>query len=75
MNNATSLATTSTNSDQGNALNIDIDGNGDSAGHTVILDITGGGSTYDIDQSGVNDATVNATFDGDSQDVDITQSD
>ena len=75
MNNANSLATTSANSDEGNTLNIDMDGNGDSAGHTVILDITGGGSTYDIDQSGVNDATVNATFDGDSQDVDITQSD
>lgn len=75
MNNANSLATTSANSDEGNKLDIDMDGNGDSAGHTVILDITGGGSTYDIDQSGVNDATVNATFDGDSQDVDITQSD
>ena len=75
MNNSTSLATSSTAGDEGNALNIDIDGDGDSAGHTVILDITGGGSTYDIDQSGINDATVNATFDGDSQDVDITQSD
>ncbi len=75
MKNSTSLATSSAAGDEGNALDIDIDGNGDSAGHTVILDITGGGSTYDIDQSGINDATVNATFDGDSQDVDITQSD
>lgn len=75
MNNSSSLATTSANSDAGNALNIDIDGDGDSDGHTVTLDITGGGSTYDINQSGVNDNTVNATFNGDSQDVDITQSD
>lgn len=75
LNNASSLATTSTNGDAGNALNIDIDGDGDSAGHTVTLDITGGGSTYDINQSGIYDNTVNATFSGDSQDVDITQSD
>lgn len=75
MNNSSSLATTSTNGDEGNALNIDIDGNGDSAGHTVTLDITGGGSTYDVNQSGIYDNTVNATFNGDSQDVDITQSD
>jgi hypothetical protein len=75
MDNSASLATTSANSDEGNVLTLDQAGNGDVAGHTVILDITGGGSTYDINQSGINDATVNATFDGDSQDVDITQSD
>ena len=75
VNNSTSLATTSANSDEGNAVTIDIDGDGDSAGHTVILDVTGGGSTYDVTQSGVNDNYVDATFDGDSQDVDITQSD
>ena len=75
MDNSASLATTSANSDEGNTLTLDQAGNGDVAGHTVILDITGGGSTYDINQSGINDATVNATFDGDSQDVDITQSD
>ena len=42
---------------------------------TINLNITGGGSTYDITQSGVKDNTVDATFSGDSQDVDITQSD
>jgi len=75
MDNSASLATTSANSDEGNVFTLDQAGNGDVAGHTVILDVTGGGSTYDINQSGINDATVNATFDGDSQDVDITQSD
>ena len=45
MDNSASLATTSTAGDEGNALNIDVDGNGDTDGHTVTLDITGGGST------------------------------
>lgn len=73
--NSTSLATTSTNSDEGNVITIDVDGDGDTDGHTVTLDITGGGSTYDVTQSGINDNIVVGTFDGDSQDVDITQSD
>jgi hypothetical protein len=59
----------------GNVIDIDIDGNGDSAGHTVTLDITGGGSDYTVTQSGVYDNTVDATFDGDGQSVNITQSD
>lgn len=75
VNNSTSLATTSANSDEGNAITINSSGNGDVNGHTVILDITGGGSTYDVTQSGIYDNTVDATFNGDSQDVDITQSD
>ena len=49
-----------------------MDGNGDSNGHTVNLDITGGGSTYNVTQSGVNDAVVDADFSGDEHDVDIT---
>lgn len=75
IDNSSSLATTSANSDEGNAVTISQTGDGDVNGHTVVLDITGGGSTYDINQSGIYDNTVNATFDGDSQDVDITQSD
>jgi hypothetical protein len=75
LDNSASLATSSANGDEGNNIDIDIAGDGDTVGHTVTLDITGGGSTYTIDQSGVNDNTVNATFNGDSQDVDITQSD
>jgi len=75
MNNSNSLATTSANSDEGNSVDINIDGDGDSAGHTVNLNITGGGSTYNVTQSGIYDNTVVGTFSGDSQDVDITQSD
>ena len=75
IDNSASLATTSAAGDEGNSVTISQTGNGDVNGHTVILDITGGGSTYDINQSGIYDNTVNATFSGDSQDVDITQSD
>lgn len=75
VDNSASLATTSANSDEGNAITINSSGNGDTVGHSVTLDITGGGSTYDVTQSGIYDNTVDATFDGDSQDVDITQSD
>ena len=75
LDNSASLATSSANGDEGNNIDIDIAGDGDTVGHTVTLGITGGGSTYTINQSGVNDNTVNATFNGDSQDVDITQSD
>ena len=59
----------------GNAIDIDIDGNGDSQGHTVNLNVTGGGSSYKITQSGINDNIVDADFEGDEQDVTITQSD
>ena len=75
MDNSNSLSTNSTDNDEGNAVTITMDGNGDSNGHTVDLNITGGGSTYDVTQSGTADAVVSATFSGDEQDVDITQSD
>ena len=67
--------TTLTSGAGGNIIDLDIDGDGDSAGHSVTLDITGGGSVYSVTQSGIYDNTVDATFDGDSQTVDITQSD
>ena len=83
LNNSSSLSSTtltdqtSGNSTQagGNLVDIDISGDGDSAGHKVILDVTGGGSSYNITQSGIYDNTVNGTFTGDAQDVDITQTD
>lgn len=75
MNNSSSLATTSANSDEGNAITTSQTGDGDVGGHTINLNVTGGGSTYDVTQSGIYDNTVDATFNGDSQDVDITQSD
>lgn len=61
---------------QGGVLvDINQSGNGDLRGHSVILDITGGGNHYDITQSGINDNTVDGTFVGDEQDVTITQTD
>ena len=66
--------TTYTTSGGGVLVEIDQDGNG-TTGHSVTLDITGGGSNYKITQSGVNDNVVNGTFSGDGQDVDITQTD
>ena len=81
INNSSSLATggatsgTLTSSNAGNIVDIDVDGDGDSAGHSINLDITGGGSTYNITQSGIYDNTIDADFSGDGQDVDITQSD
>tara|TARA_B110000977_G_scaffold53998_1_gene73505 strand:- start:1311 stop:2006 length:696 start_codon:yes stop_codon:yes gene_type:complete len=59
----------------GNTFTIDIDGNGDVLGHTINMDVTGGGSTYNITQSGIGDNMIDATFSGDNQNVDITQSD
>ena len=64
-----------TSSGSGNVVDVNIDGDGDSAGHTVILDITGGASSYTITQSGIYDNMLNADFDGDDQDVDISQTD
>jgi len=55
-------------------MNLTIDGNGDSQGHTVILDHTGDG-TIDITQSGVNDAIVSIIASGTGHDIDIVQSD
>jgi hypothetical protein len=80
MNNSSSTATggaTSgllSSSGSGNVVDIDVDGDG-TTGHTINLDITGGGSSYTVTQSGINDNTIDADFSGDNQDVDITQSD
>ena len=81
MNNSASTATGGassgllSSSGAGNVVDINVDGDGDSAGHTINLDVTGGGSSYTITQSGIYDNTVDADFSGDNQDVDITQSD
>jgi len=78
--NTLSTATTSdststyTSGQGGVVVEIDQDGDGTN-GHSVTLDITGGGSNYYVKQSGIKDNTVDATFSGDGQDVDITQSD
>lgn len=74
IDNSASLATTSANSDEGVAITTVQTGNG-VHGHGIEVDVTGGGGTIDINQSGLNDQKVDLTIQGDSFDVDITQSD
>lgn len=59
----------------GNIIDLSISGDGDSLGHTVTLDITGGASVYTITQSGIYDNLVDITSTGDGNTVDITQTD
>ena len=83
VNNSSSLASggasntagTLSSTGSGNVVDFNIDGDGDSAGHSVTLNVTGGGSSYDVTQSGVYDNTIDADFSGDGQDVDIIQRD
>jgi len=83
VNNSSSVSGTTLNDQNsgnstaagGNLVDIDIAGDGDSAGHTVILDVTGGGNAINIDQSGVYDNKVDLDMTGDDGTVDITQSD
>jgi len=74
IDNSASLATTSANSDEGVAITTVQTGNG-VHGHGIEVDVTGGGGTIDINQSGLNDQKVDLTIQGDSFDVDITQTD
>ena len=62
------------NGDTNNYL-IDIDGNGDAVGHTLIHSHTGGIADVDIVQSGVNDNMITLTTSGDNHDIDIQQTD
>ena len=62
------------NGDTNNWL-IDIDGNGDVNGHTLIHTHTGGIADVDIVQSGINDQYINMTTSGDNHDIDISQTD
>lgn len=81
MNNSASTATGGassgllSSSGSGNVVDINISGDGDSAGHTVKIDSTGGANSFTVTQSGIYDNTIDADFSGDDQDVDITQSD
>jgi len=68
------ILTLSVNGDTNNYL-IDIDGNGDINGHTLIHSHTGSIADVDIVQSGVNDAIINLTTSGDNADIDISQTD
>ena len=62
------------NGDTNNYL-IDIAGNGDVVGHTLIHTHTGGIADVDITQSGVNDQMITLTTSGDNADIDISQTD
>lgn len=75
-NSATTLGNTSlTASGSGNIIDVEQNGDGSGVGHSVTLDITGGGSTYNIIQdSNLTDQTINGTFIGDNQHVNIHQS-
>ena len=54
---------------------IDIDGNGDVNGHTLIHNHTGGIADVDIVQSGVYDTYIALTTAGDNHNIDIIQRD
>ena len=68
------ILTLSVNGDTNNWL-IDIDGNGDINGHTLIHSHTGSIADVDITQSGINDQMINLTTSGDNHDIDISQTD
>jgi len=68
------VLTLTVNGDTNNYL-IDIDGNGDSIGHTLIHAHTGSIADVDIIQSGVNDNMITLTTSGDNADIDISQTD
>jgi len=54
---------------------IDIDGNGDVNGHTLVHSHTGSIADVDITQSGVNDNMINLTTSGDNHTIGIIQRD
>ena len=62
------------NGDTNNYL-LDIDGNGDVNGHTLIHTHTGGTADVDIVQSGINDNMITLTTSGDNANIDIIQRD
>jgi len=68
------ILTLTVNGDTNNYL-IDIDGDGDVNGHTLIHSHTGGIGDVDITQSGVNDNYISLTTSGDNADIDISQTD
>ena len=68
------VLTITVNGDSNNYL-LDIDGNGDINGHTLVHSHTGGLADVDITQSGINDNIINLTTSGDSHNIDIIQRD
>jgi len=68
------VLTITVNGDTNNYL-IDIDGDGDVNGHTLVHSHTGSIADVDITQSGVNDNMITLTTSGDNADIDISQTD
>lgn len=59
----------------GNTATYDVDGDGDTNGHTLTHSHTGDGGLTVISQSGVYDNIINLTTSGDNAAINITQSD
>ena len=68
------ILTLTVNGDTNNDL-IDINGDGDVNGHTLVHSHTGSIADVDITQSGVYDNIINLTTSGDNHDIDISQTD
>ena len=68
------ILTLTVNGDTNNYL-IDINGDGDVNGHTLIHSHTGSIADVDITQSGVYDNMITLTTSGDNHDIDISQTD
>ena len=68
------ILTLTVNGDTNNYL-IDINGDGDVNGHTLIQSHTGSIADVDITQSGVYDNMITLTTSGDNHDIDISQTD
>ena len=68
------ILTITINGDTNNYL-LDIDGDGDVNGHTLIHTHTGGTADVDITQSGINDNMITLTTSGDNANIDIIQRD
>jgi hypothetical protein len=68
------ILTLTVNGDTNNYL-IDIDGDGDVNGHTLIHTHTGSIADVDITQSGFYDNMITLTTSGDNHDIDISQTD
>ena len=68
------IFTLSVNGDTNNFL-VDIDGDGDSAGHTYLHNHTGSIADVDITQSGIYDNMITLTTSGDNHNIDIIQRD
>lgn len=75
IDNSTSISTNSAATDEGVTTNINVDGDGDLNGNSIIVDITGGGGTLDVTQSGIYDNILDLDITGDDFDIDISQTD